>query len=224
MTELKPRKLKILIFLVSILFSLVFIGILFKNLNEGYKDLEEIGAILFSIVIMLFVSPPLLLSITYFYTDLTKKVIIDQNQNQIIIKKRRKETIISHEVVMDSFYVKADDFFSYRRYRFPMYKHIVLILKERERVVITNLLCEPELIIETLNLNCKTIYRNIPFIDRFLGGGVLTTKEFESKVLEFENNFQGHSNSMLAEIINQKNIYADYAREAASRILSKRKQ
>jgi len=224
MTELKPRIQKILIFLVSILFTIVFIGILIKNLTEGYKDLEEIGAILFSIIIMLFVSPPLLLSITYFYTDLTKKVIIDQTKNQIVIKKRGKVTIISHDDVMDSFYVKVDDFIGYRSYTFPMYKYIVLILKERERVYITNLLCEPELIIDTLNLNCKTIYRNIPFLNLTLGGAVMTTKEFEIKVLEFENNFQEHSNSMLAEIIDQKNIYADYAREAASRILSKRKQ
>lgn len=138
MTELKPRIQKILIFLMSILFTLLFIGILFKNLTEGYKDLEEISTILFSIFIILFVSPPLLLSITYFYTDLTKKVIIDQTKNQIVIKKRGKETLISHKDVIDSFYVKVDDFIGYRSYTFPMYRYIVLILKERKKTGVYN--------------------------------------------------------------------------------------
>jgi len=44
-----------------------------------------------------------------------------------------------------------------------------------------------------------------------------------TKVLEFENNFQDHSNSMLAKIVYQRNVYPDYAREAATRMLNKRK-
>ena len=63
----------------------------------------------------------------------------------------------------------------------------------------------------------------MPLIDKLLGEGLLTTKEFEEKVLEFEDLFKDHSNAKLANIINQKKVYADYAREAASRLLKKRK-
>jgi len=220
MNELKPRKEKILIFLASILFSLFFMGILIKNLIEGYNDPETLGAIIISITLMLFASPPLLLSITYFYTDFTKEVIVDKTQ--ILVKQRGELTVISQNDVMDSFYVKADDIFSYRNYRFPMYKYIVLILKERKRVYITNLLCEPELIIKTLELDTKIIYTDFPFIKWTLGSGVLTSKEFETKVVEFEKNFQEHTESKLAEIISQRNIYADYAIEAATRVLNKK--
>ena len=221
MTELKPRKEKILIFLAGILFSLFFMGILIRNLIEGYSDFEVSGAIIISIVLILFASPSLLLSITYFYTDLTKKVIVDKNQ--ILIKKRGNLTVISQNDVMDSFYVKADEIFSYRKYRFPMYKYIVLILKERKKVYITNLLCEPELIINTLELNTKIIYIGFPFLKWTLGSGVLTSKEYETKVIEFEKNFHEHPDSKLAEIISQRHVYADYAIEAATRILNKRK-
>jgi hypothetical protein len=224
MIELKPRKVTILIFLACILFALFFIGILIRNLIEGYSGLEALGTIIISIGLILFASPPLLLSITYFYTDLTKKVFLDESRKQIVIRKRGKETVITQSEIMDSFYVKADDFYSgLRHYRFPMYKYIMLILKERKRVCITNLLCEPEIIIRALDINCKLIYTDFPFIKWTLGSGVLTTKEFETKVQEFENNFQGHANSILTDIISQKKVYADYAREAATRILNKRK-
>jgi hypothetical protein len=225
MTELKPRKEKVLIFIASILVSLIFIGILIKNMIEGYYGLEVVGTTIFSIALILLSSPPLLLSITYFYADLTKKVFLDETLKQIIIKKRGKEIVISQDEIMDSFCVQVDDFWNYRRgYKFPMYKYIMLVLKERKRVVITNLLCEPEMIKSSMNLSCKLIYSNVPFINWTLGAGVLTTKEYEVKVLEFENNFREHSNSMLADIIHQKKVYADYAIEAAIRILNKRRQ
>jgi hypothetical protein len=220
-TELKPRKEKILIFSASILVSFIFIGLLIRNLVEGYRDLEMIGAIMVSVFLVLFISPPLLLSITYFYTDLTKQIRI--GENQILVKKGGKLTVISHDDVVDSYYVRTDDIVSYRRYRFPMYRYIVLILKEGRRVFITNLLCEPELVIKTLALDNKIIYTDFPFLKWSIGSGVLTSKEYETKVLEFEKIFREHTNSRLAEIVSQRNVYADYAREAASRILKNRK-
>jgi hypothetical protein len=219
MTELKPRLKNILIFSASLLISA---GLLIFLL-AGLYNLKSTESIVPIGILFLFCLPPLILSITYFYIDLTKKVFIDVSQNRIIIRKRGKEIIIKQEDILDSFYVRVEDKWRYKGYYFPMYKYIVLILKERRRVFITNLLCEPELIINAMNLNRKLIYRNIPFINRNLGSGVLTTKEFESKVLEFENNFQEHPNYILADIISQRTVYADYAREAATRILKKRK-
>jgi hypothetical protein len=62
----------------------------------------------------------------------------------------------------------------------------------------------------------------IPFFDLNFGNAILTTKEFELKVLEYENLFKEHSDKMLNNIILQKETYTDYAREAAKRILKKR--
>jgi len=224
MTRLKPRIVKILIFLLSILFTVICAVLLTKNLNKGYDGLETAGAIVFTVLMILFFSPPLLLSVTYFYTDLTKKVFLDESRKQIIVRKWGKETVITADEIKDSFYVKADELFSgLRHYRFPMYKYVMLILKERKRVCITNLLCEPEVVIRVLDLNYKLIYTDVPFIKWNLGSGVLTTKEYEAKVQEFEKNFQEHTNTKLADIVSQRNVYADYAREAATRILNKRK-
>jgi hypothetical protein len=224
MTELKPRIEKTLIFLLVILISVSFIIFGVFNFFNSPENLKNTMAIIACSIIIIFSIPPLIIAITYFCSDLTKKVFLDETRKQIIIKKRGKEIVISQEEIMDSFCVQVDDFWNYRRgYRFPMFKYILLVLKERKRVVITNLLCEPELIKSSMNLKCKLIYTRVPFINWTLGGGVLTTKEYEAKVLEFEKNFQQHSDSMLAEIINQKKVYADYAREAATRILNKRK-
>jgi hypothetical protein len=223
MTELKPRIQNILIFSVSLLISVGLLIYILVNFIESPENLKNTEAIIFVLLLTIFFFPPLILSVTYFYIDLTKKVYVDKSQKKIIIHKRGRETIIIQDDILDSFYVRVENKWRYKGYYFPMYKYIVLILKERKRVFITNLLCDPELIIGTMNLNSKIIYTNVPFINNSLGSGVLTTKEFESKVLEFETNFQEHSNSKLAEIISQRNVYADYAREAATRILNKRK-
>ncbi len=224
MTELKPRTDKILIFSFILLISVGFIIIMATNLFNSPEDLKNPLAIIATSIVIIFSLPPLVLSITYFYTDLTKKVFLDETRNQILIRKNGKEISITQGDIMDSFIVQVDNFWSYRRgYRFPMYKYILLVLKERKREVITNLLCDPDLIESSMNLNCRIIYTSVPFINRTLGSGVLTTKEYAAKVLEFENNFREHSNSMLADIINQKKVYADYARDAATNILNKRK-
>jgi hypothetical protein len=223
MTELKPRIENILIFSVSLLISVGLLIYILVNFIESPENLKNTEAIIFVVLLTIFFFPPLILSVTYFYIDLTKKVYVDESTKKIIIHKRGRETIIRQDDILDSFYVRVEDKWRYKGYYFPMYKYIVLILKERKRVFITNLLCDPELIIGTLNLNPKIIYTNVPFINNSLGSGVLTTKEFESRVLEFETSFQEHSNSKLAEIISQRNVYADYAREAATRILNKRK-
>jgi hypothetical protein len=221
MTELKPRKDKVVIFLLCLVGPLVLIGLLIKNLIEGYNDFNATATLVIAIVFILFISPPIVLSITYLFIDLTKKIIIDKNN--IVIIKRAKHISINHEDVIVSFYVKVDDFFAYTRYNFPMFKYIVLILKERKKVFITNLLCDPELIIKTLELDNKMILTPFPFLNPTLGNGVLTSKEYEKKVQEFEKLFQQNTNAMLAEIINNKNTYADYAREAATRLLNSRK-
>ena len=222
MTELKPRVDKILIFSVSFLISSLFVIQLIIIIIKRPEDLKDIGSIIIYILFIVLVGPPLVLSTTYFYIDLTKRVFIDENKKQLIIKSRRKEISITRNDIVESYYVRVASLRG-SNYKFPFYKYILLVLKERKRIFITNLLCEPEFLIKHLDLNCKLINSNVPLIDRLLGEGVLTSKEFEDKVLEFENNFQVHSNATLSNIISQKNVYADYAREAASRILKKRK-
>ncbi len=223
MTELKPRIGQILIFSVSFLISIALIIFIIRIINKRPEDLKSIEAIIAYLLFIILVGPPLILSTTYFYVDLSKKVCVDKHTKRIIIRKGGTETVITHNDVVESYYVRVENIGG-SRYKFPSYKYVLLVLKERKRVFITNLLCDPEVIIKHLDLNCKFINSNVPLIDRTLGGGVLTSKEFENKVLEFENNFQDHSNVMLVNIINQKNVYADYAREAASRILKRRKQ
>ena len=111
------------------------------------------------------------------------------------------------------------------RYRyFDGYEYVLLVLKERVRIYITNLLIDSQDIISLFSLNCMEIESTTPYIDRGMGAGVLTTKEFEQKVKEFELNFQDYPNEKLHSIVLSKKEYASYAIEAARNILEKRKQ
>lgn len=223
MIILKPRLNQILIFSISLLASMGLIIFIITIIVERPEDLKRLDAIIAYLLFIIVFGPPLIMSITYFYNDLTKKVIIDKLNNQILIRKKGIEQIITNKDIMGAFYVRVGDY-NGTRYRFPSYKYLMIVLKERKRICITNLLCEPDEIIKVLKLNPSIIETNVPLINWSFGSSILTSKEFESKVVEFEKNFDDYSNSKLIDIIKQKNVYADYAREAASRILKKRKQ
>ncbi len=222
MKQLKPKPDKIFIFSLILL---IIIGLFFVFLDIALKrpgDLIKVEAIIAYIIILIIIGAPFILSITYLYTDLTKKVFINESLKQIIIIKKGKKAIITQSDIVESYLIKVIK----RRgtwHKFPYFKYLLLVLKERERVYITNLLVEPESLIELLNIDCKLTHRNVPFISKSYGEDVLTSKEFEEKVLEFEHNFKDHTDSMLLNIVKQKKDYTDYAREAASRILEKRK-
>lgn len=213
MEELLIRKNILLKLIINIIPLIVTLSYALWCLITNNQNLD--------ISLFLLVLPiiPAILTIPYFYHYLINKVFVDKNKKEIVIYRFGKETIIHHEDIVLSFCVRVDPNVYWREIKFPSHRYIALILKERKRFYITCLLCEPELIIEILNLNPKIIYNNFPFIDPFLGSDVLTTKEFEKKVLEFENDFKDHSFENLKIIINNKNDYAEYAVEAAKRII-----
>ena len=65
------------------------------------------------------------------------------------------------------------------------------------------------------------MYWNIPIISRAIGSEFLTNVEFKEKVKEFEEEYQNYSREQLEEIVSKKEIYTEYARQAASELLKK---
>ncbi len=219
MEKLKLRIDKVLILLISVVGTLSLLFLVFYRLYVHKGDLLFI-----SLAIVIIFLIPCILSVTYFYVDLTKQVYLDKSKNEILIKRNGKEFTICHNDVVESFCVMVNsDKVRNKVFRYPSYKYIVLILNEKKRIYITCLLSDPETIINILNLKCKTAYSDIPFINWFLGDNVLTTKEYEDKVNEYEDNFRDYSHDKLIEIINNKNVYTDYSREAAQRLLKRKK-
>ena len=221
--KITPRRKKLVLFTVFFILALLFIIIIFRvawhDIITGH--LFAIGLILLiSIVIPL---PIIVLSTSYLYEDLSKEVFIDRGNKMIIIKKKNKEIIITKSDIVKSFHVKTLKTGRARHNLENEYEYVLLVLKERKRIFITNLLIEPKEIISFFSLNCTEIIPMIPLIDRKMGSGVLTTDEFEQKVKEFEHSFHDTPNEKLHSIIRDKKVYASHAIEAARRILEKRK-
>lgn len=221
MTQLKPRLDNLLLFLANLLISIGTLIWIASMLIKRPTDLVKIEAIVAYLGFAIIVIIPLILSSCYLYVDLTKKVIIDEKNKALIIKKSGKDTIITRHDILDSCIIRTKKY-GFSRSSFPLYRYVILVLSERRRIFITNLLCEPEYIMNVLNLKNNVVETTIPFLDWKYGNGILTTKEFESKVIEYETLFQDHTDKTLNNIVLQKETYADYAREAAKRILKKR--
>jgi len=217
-TRAKPLARLLFYVVISLLFPIIVLMVTWHDIIAGH--LIAIGVVLLALIVIPL--PMILMSAGYLYEDLSKEVFIDREKRQIIIKKRNKEIIITKSDVVKSFHVKG---VGKPRYRyFEGYEYVLLVLKERVRIYITNLLIDSQDIISLFSLNCMEIESTTPYIDRRLGAGVLTTKEFEQKVKEFELNFQDYPNEKLHSIILSKKEYASYATEAARNILKKRKQ
>ena len=84
----------------------------------------------------------------------------------------------------------------------------MLILKERKRVYITNLICEPLEILKTIETGYKYVGRDSYGICG-IGSEILTTDEFNNKVMKFEKEFKDHSVNELENIIHDKNTYTE---------------
>ena len=203
---------------IALLFLVTVIMVTWHDIIVGHL---AANVIVFLVLIIISL-PMILMSVGYLYEDLSKKVFIDREKKRIIIKKGNKEIIITKSDIVESFHVKGSGVHRYRH--LEEYEYVLLVLKERVRIYITNLLIDSQDIISLFSLNCREIKSAIPFIDRGMGAGVLTTEEFEQKVKEFELNFQDYPNEKLHSIVLSKKEYASYAIEAARNILEKRKQ
>jgi hypothetical protein len=219
----KLKATKVIIFsivlLIGLLIWLFFITCFIKNQNQWNDWISYVSIILF----LLIFSPFIFLPLTYLFEDFNKTVKFDRFSDSIIIRKGRKEFIINKNEIIAAYRIFPDpDKSSYRRYYFPWFKYVLLILKEKKRFFITNLICEPTEILNFIESGYKDVFFEVPFLDRWwIGSGFLTKNEFNKKVLEFEDLYKNNTVNKLESIIHDKNNYTKYARQAASNLLKK---
>lgn len=224
--KLKFNKL-IIFFLVSLVPIISWIFAIKYFIIARPIDWDDWVFYIVILLILLIISITLYLSLTYIIEDINKSVTLDISSHSIIVKKGHKETIISKKEIIASYYVSTREF-SRSRFHchwfnyFPWFKYALLIKEERKRYFFTNLICDPIEILSFLDVRFKTVYTNVPYIDRMIGSAFLTKVEFNKKVIEFEGEFKNHSEQELQKIVDKKDIYADYARMAASNLLKKK--
>jgi len=216
------RTKKLVVFLLWTIFSII-ICIFLTNALFNNPDNQNVWILIpFMIFFLVLFSAPIYLTLSYLFEDFNKSVTLDHSTSAIIIRKGKTEIKISQDEIVAAYHVLVDKE-SNARFRQSSFEYIILILKERKRFIITNLICEPLDILKFINIAYKTTYYNIPVIDRGLGSEILTTNEYSDKVKEFEENFRNHSTQELIKIINDKHSFMDYAREAAKNLLSLKK-
>jgi hypothetical protein len=223
--KIKINKLIIffLVSLVPIISWIIAIKFFLTKIPNNWSDWFFYVVI---VLILLIISFALFLSLTYIIEDINKSVILDISSHSIIIKKGHKENIISKKEIIASYHILTREFSRFRFHfpwfnYFPWFKYALIIIKDRKRFFITNLICDPLEILKFLDPRFKTIYTNVPFLDRMIGSEFLTTQEFNKKIIEFEDEFKDYSEQELEKVINNHDIYTDYARHAANNLLEK---
>lgn len=217
---MKKYKLRIPIVLYFILSWIISAGFILFWIDiaisrpEDLTDTSFIGA---SILFLILVGPPIILTITYFLEDLRKNVIIDDENEIIKIKKGNIIVDFNKKDLLEVYHVKVN-WNNSSKFQFTMYRYLLFVFKEKKKLVITNLICKPEIIINALKINPKIVYKNIPFIDRKMGNSFLTSEELDSKINEFYIKYKNKEEDELLRICKQPG-YAEYAKKAARLIL-----
>jgi hypothetical protein len=218
----KLRIKKLLYFIFLTIISIIFCIYIAKAVYNTPNHKIEWAFIPFVVLFLAVYSAPIFLCLTYLIEDFRKTIILDNEFHSIIFQKGKNKITLSPNEIASIYHVLVDKESRFL-YRQSSFEYIVIIIKERKRFYITNLICDPSVIINFLKIKDKTIYSNIPFIDRKLGFEVLTTEEFNKNVKEFECNFENYSKDQLIKIINDKGSYMDYARQAAINLLNRKK-
>jgi len=218
--QLKIRFSILVEYVIFLFLGIVLLGFL---IFKCYEDLEAHGSIVLFVILgilFLFPIPSIILSATYLYTDLTKQIFIDKEKKTLKVRTGKGELYITNEDIKKSYRIKSGRWGRYRI--FSSYEYVLLVLKERKRVFITGLLAEPNEIISLLSLNCQEIEMRVPFLDIWLGGGVLKEEERNKKTQEYRELFKSFPNNKLQAIVRNHEDYTDIAREAAKQLLKER--
>ena len=220
---MKTYKLRIHIALILILCCLISVGFVsfwIRIAISRPEELTDIGFIIASVLFLIFVGPPIVLTITYFIQDFRKKISVDNTKGILSIRKNNKSFEFRKQDVKEVYHVKVNKS-NTSKFQFPMFEYLLFVFEERQKLIVTNLICKPERLLNSLKLTPKVIHTNVPLIDKTMGNSFLTTQEFDAKVNEFYKRYKNKPDNELLEICKNKG-YAEYAKKAARQILNEK--
>lgn len=182
---------------------------------------KALPAVYFVGVIILFISAQGIVTVQYILNDWGKEVSFDNEG--LIIKQKGNEVKIKKSDI-EQIAVVENDGSKYLRY----YKYARIKTKDGKAFIVTSFIMEPMHIVNKLKVNHK---EDSVFFLPTIRLDIQSEKEKqkikrdkEKKKTEFLENFKDYEDSKLRQIIGDKKSYADYAVEAATEILERRKK
>ncbi len=161
-----------------------------------------------------------IVTIQYLFNDWGKEVSFDQDG--LTIKQNGKEVKIKRSDIIQVAVIENESHRSLRYYKYARIK-----TKDDKAFIVTSFIMEPMDLVDKLKVNHKEEAVFLPKI-RF---DIQSEKEREKikrergrKKIEFLENFKDYEDSKLKQIIRDKKNYADYAVDAATEILERRKK
>jgi len=210
----------VLHFSIGLLGSIIILGFFIKSIIADPEFLTDIAFILALIICLVLIGIYDFVTISYFIEDSKKEISIDFNRKEVSIIKYGKVLKFKKADIYECFFVKSRASWNSQN-PFLDHNYLVFVLTNRKRIIITNLLIKPKELINGLKLNPQNIESTIPYIDYKIGDGILTERQFEVKVREFYLCYSAKNKEELLRICQNPDVYANYAIEAARRVLKK---
>lgn len=158
------------------------------------------------------------ISFSFLREDIGKTVVIEKKKNAFIITKDGKEIKFHVNEIIECYYVKSAQSFLNRTI-FYYHKYLNLVLYNYDKIFITNLIANPEVIIGELGLKIDEIKTYLPYVDKRIGNAIYNKQEYGIKVKEFYLLYAPKSIDELKLICKKSRIYSKYAIIAAKQII-----
>lgn len=207
------------LFISGLTAGIIILILIFDFLSNGFTS-KALPAIYFVGMIFLFIGSQAIVTVQYILNDWGKEVSFDNEG--LIIKQKGKEFKIKKSDIEQITVIQNDNSKYLRHYKYARIK-----TKDNKAFIITSFIIEPMLIVNRLKVNHKE--ESVFFLPT-IRLGIQSDKEKlkvklnrEKKKTEFLENFKDFDDAKLRQIIRDKKSYADYAVEAATEILEKRK-
>ena len=207
-----------LVIIVSVIIIGVLVSLVFNNKNL----LSDTVFMPLSILLIIMVGVYDIITLRYLTEDIGKIIRINLKSKELHIEKNGIKRTINKEEVFKSYLVESVNNWS-KRNIFLNHKYLALLLKSGDLIIITNLIGNPKIILNNLNLDYSLVETFFPNLDYKIGSVFLTENEYEKKVKEFYHNFQNKTFEELTEIYeNKENLYTDYAIESAQKLINEK--
>jgi len=201
-----------------IVLSLVAIGFLTSFIIKDIVTLNSYWEFIFLGIFIAIIGIYDFITLTYFKEDFGKKVTINSQNKELIIRKGNMERLISRKDINKCYHIKSDHRNSTND-PFRVHKYLAIHLKSRELIIISSLIIEPKLLLSELGLTSTLIKQFLPYIDYKIGSEFLSQEDYEKKVEEYCEIYKDKSKEELLGICKEPKVYAQYAVESARKLL-----
>ena len=155
----------LLVFTASIVFISILTNIAMKQQTQTI-NWEAIIVVAFAIIAL--TGSPIILTANYFIEDINKIIRIEDNT--IHVDKGMAKKTFKKQDIKYFYRVKVDDYsLSAKNSLRRNYEYFIIILKDKEFIYLTNLICKPNEFITAVGLTPEEINVWFPYIDRNIG-------------------------------------------------------